>query len=87
MINFSPEPGFQPNSLAYADKHREQDRQGKLAEYQTTGQWPGMDKRKDSKKLQETKVKPGDQANRVSDNSSGQAWTRGRIARSSRRPR
>ena len=57
MINFSPEPGFQPNSLAYADKHREQDRQGKLAEYQTTGQWPGMDKRKDSKKLQETKVK------------------------------
>ena len=60
VINFSPEPGFQPNSLAYADKHREQDRQGKLAEYQTTGQWPGMDKRKDSKKLEETKVKTGD---------------------------
>jgi len=56
VTNFSAEPGFQPNSLAYADRKREQDRQGKLAEYQSTGQWPGLDKRKDNRK-QESKVK------------------------------
>ncbi len=56
VVNFTPEPDFQPNSLAYADRGREADRQVKLAAYQTTGHWPGQEKRKDTRKQQETKV-------------------------------
>lgn len=45
VTNFKPDP-IDVNTIKYADKGRETERQGKMAEYASTGKWPGLEKKK-----------------------------------------
>ena len=49
VANFVAEKNFDLNSVAYRDKGREKERQGKLEEYNKTGLWPGAKRKLETK--------------------------------------
>jgi len=75
IVNFVAEK-MDLNEVAYKDKIREKDRQTKLAAYKETGQWPGLEYKKESSawsKNQEVLDKRRDKKSRIQEKRKAQA--------------